>query len=489
MAARKFFGFNILVLCVWIGILSFFLYQTYWGVPFEKTAPLDRHFKESTVWYAIYRDNKKVGSAKSYFQTVGDEIIIGKESTMNAPDEEMGDGLKLGENLRCLCNKDYTIKSFTYSLSRNDRNETTVEGRLENDLVVFFIEQGGKKQVRRVPMEGRTVYLPPTLIPAIHQQKPAPGSMFRTTFIDIMNTRLFDTSFSLDEIVPIEVGVDIKSVYKYNVSGSFIWTREDGSVIKEQYPSGIQLYAQPESIALEREGRPIFDYTSLPFFKANRLIPDPEAISAMTVLIEGFPPETLRSENFVKALPDKTFVIHKLTREDLQKASYTLPSTDESATQYLEPDDWVSSGYGPLKKTGKIYAGANNNDAFELTSYLTSYVHNLIKTSPQFPLRDSATILDHREGNYIEKTLMFATYARAGGLPTRLIGGLVYRNGYFFFHTWPEIWIGKWAPVDPALYQLPADATHIPLITGSLTDIISIIDKLKSINLEILEVS
>ena len=38
---------------------------------------------------------------------------------------------------------------------------------------------------------------------------------------------------------------------------------------------------------------------------------------------------------------------------------------------------------------------------------------------------------------------MLASFARAGGLPTRLIGGFVYKDGYFYFHTWPEVWFDK----------------------------------------------
>lgn len=84
---------------------------------------------------------------------------------------------------------------------------------------------------------------------------------------------------------------------------------------------------------------------------------------------------------------------------------------------------------------------------------------------------------------------MYASFARAAGLPTRLIGGLVYRDGYFYFHTWPEIWFDRWVPVDPTLAQFPADVTHIPLKEGTLKDITSIVNDLKSIHIEILEAS
>jgi hypothetical protein len=62
-------------------------------------------------------------------------------------------------------------------------------------------------------------------------------------------------------------------------------------------------------------------------------------------------------------------------------------------------------------------------------------------------------------------------------------------SGYFYFHTWPEVWFGKWIPVDPTLAQFPADAVHVPLKEGALKDITSIIESIQSIDLEILEAS
>jgi hypothetical protein len=67
------------------------------------------------------------------------------------------------------------------------------------------------------------------------------------------------------------------------------------------------------------------------------------------------------------------------------------------------------------------------------------------------------------------------------------VGGFIYVNGYFYFHTWPEVWLDKWVPVDPAFVQFPADVTHIPLKQGTLEEIISIVDDLRDIKIEIME--
>src|SRR2546430_8966554 len=50
------------------------------------------------------------------------------------------------------------------------------------------------------------------------------------------------------------------------------------------------------------------------------------------------------------------------------------------------------------------------------------------------------------------------------------ISGLVYLDGRFYYHAWPEVWLRDWVAVDPTLDQFPADATHLRFVVGGLAD-------------------
>jgi hypothetical protein len=68
-----------------------------------------------------------------------------------------------------------------------------------------------------------------------------------------------------------------------------------------------------------------------------------------------------------------------------------------------------------------------------------------------------------------------------------MAAGIVYMRDGFYYHAWPEIWLGRWTAIDPTFNQFPADATHIRFITGNLdrqSDILKLIGKLK---VEVLE--
>jgi hypothetical protein len=41
-------------------------------------------------------------------------------------------------------------------------------------------------------------------------------------------------------------------------------------------------------------------------------------------------------------------------------------------------------------------------------------------------------------------------------------------NGKFYYHAWPEVYLGRWTAVDPTFGQFPADAAHLRFTIGGL---------------------
>jgi hypothetical protein len=82
----------------------------------------------------------------------------------------------------------------------------------------------------------------------------------------------------------------------------------------------------------------------------------------------------------------------------------------------------------------------------------------------------AADVLRERRAECQGHAYLFAALARAGGLPTRVVNGVVYvpEHGGFLYHTWNEVWIDAegWRPVDATFGQARADATHVALAVG-----------------------
>jgi transglutaminase-like putative cysteine protease len=477
---------NGIVFCIWITLLSLLVYQNYAGTPLEKSLASQEALGKEVYWYDIYAGKKKIGFASTGFGRVGDEIAIKHEREIKV--ERGGQTKILMEMLKCITDSSYSIKSFEYSSHYKDEEGIKVTGKVDEENIIFFLESPEKRKVFKTPTKGRDFYLPITFIPALVQKKPSPNSAFVISLLNIVSLSIDDVKVVLEEIRPIKVGIDIFSLYKFRTGNSMLWSNEKGVIIKEE-SSGITFYSEVEKFAKDPADRFLFDYTALPFLKSNTLIADTEKLQYLKVKIKGFTLDPQLYRDSTVTITKDILIIQKEAIESLKKKTYTLPYGEERFAEYTKPDVWVMSNYKPLEDTGRIYARSNNNDAFQLTQYLTTYLYILIRTKPLFVLSDSVNILESLSGDYLERAVMFASYARAAGLPTRLVSGVVYLYGYFYFHIWPEVWLNEWVPVDPAFYQFPADVTHIPLKEGTLKDITSIVDDLKNIEIEILEVS
>jgi transglutaminase-like putative cysteine protease len=92
--------------------------------------------------------------------------------------------------------------------------------------------------------------------------------------------------------------------------------------------------------------------------------------------------------------------------------------------------------------------------------------------------------LQLRKGNCQSHARLYVALARAAGIPSRIVSGLVYVQGKgFLYHSWAESYAGGWLAIDPTFAQVPADITHIRLVEGEeaddMTPLANIIGKIK----------
>jgi transglutaminase-like putative cysteine protease len=82
----------------------------------------------------------------------------------------------------------------------------------------------------------------------------------------------------------------------------------------------------------------------------------------------------------------------------------------------------------------------------------------------------AADVLRARRAECQGHAYLFAAFARALGIPARIVNGIAYseEHGGFLYHSWNEAWIAGrgWQPVDATFGQAHADATHVKLLEG-----------------------
>ena len=76
----------------------------------------------------------------------------------------------------------------------------------------------------------------------------------------------------------------------------------------------------------------------------------------------------------------------------------------------------------------------------------------------------AGSVLRARRADVDGHTLLYVALARAAGIPARPVSGLLLVDGRFYFHSWAEIFLDRWVPVDPTWNQFPADAGRLRLL-------------------------
>ena len=144
-----------------------------------------------------------------------------------------------------------------------------------------------------------------------------------------------------------------------------------------------------------------------------------------------------------------------------------LPLADTALAADLAPEPLVQSDDPRIEAEARRIAGRERR-AGAVAGLLERWVYENLKKEVTISVPSAVQVLDERRGDCNEHTVLYVALARALGLPARTAAGLVYLRGRFYYHAWPEIWLGQWVAVDPTFGQFPADASHLRFVIGGL---------------------
>jgi hypothetical protein len=103
-------------------------------------------------------------------------------------------------------------------------------------------------------------------------------------------------------------------------------------------------------------------------------------------------------------------------------------------------------------------------------------------------VRSSLDVLHTKTGVCRDYAILYTALARSAGIPTKVVSGLVFWQGKFYYHAWAESYTGRWTPVDATLPTDFVDATHIKFAEGDATSMFSLARLMGVIKAEILKV-
>jgi hypothetical protein len=145
-----------------------------------------------------------------------------------------------------------------------------------------------------------------------------------------------------------------------------------------------------------------------------------------------------------------------------------LPIAGNDAEQFLKSTVYIQANDSEIRaKALEILEGETNS--WSAAEKLCRWVHGrIIDKNLTVGFGSALQTLESLEGDCTEHTVLFIALARSVGLPARVCAGIVFQRDAFYYHFWPEVYVGEWVAMEPTLGQIQADALHIQLAGSTL---------------------
>ena len=497
MAARgrRRVALAVALLVAWGGGLALLVRREFFQGRAARLAEAALRLSPGATFYIVEQNGARIGFASTTIDTLSNGIEVTDYFVADLP---------LGGRVHRASARSVVLLSRALALRTFDvqaeaaSTPMRVVGRIDGDSVAIFSMDvpGQPSDTQRVAVRGPV--LVPTLAPLAVAlgETPKRGKTYRLPTFDpqrmsshdvamtVQAESLFvvDDSARFDTTARVWKGALADTVRAWHVvgeGGGFDgWVDAQGRVVQARQPAGITLRRTAYELAFEN-WRIARDQAAMADSGPPRDIFESTAISAgvslgatamqrLRVVLTGVPlagydldggsqslrGDTLRVER--RALPATSFSLTTRAPEFLARFK------DELAAEPLLQSNDIAIVQKAIAITGL------ERDARRVAERLNRWVHDSLVKEVTFSVPNALQVLRTRRGDCNEHTQLYVVLARAVGIPARIATGLAYVRGKFYYHAWPEVWLGDWVPVDPTFGQFPADAAHLRFVVGGL---------------------
>jgi transglutaminase-like putative cysteine protease len=169
-------------------------------------------------------------------------------------------------------------------------------------------------------------------------------------------------------------------------------------------------------------------------------------------------------------------------------AGYQLPDGGRRAQPELTmAEPLVQSTHPEIRRLAARLA-RGQRDPRIVAERINRWVHDSLEKKITVGVPSALQVLRARSGDCNEHAQLFVALARAAGIPARVVAGLAFIAGKFYYHAWPEVFLADWVAVDPTFGQFPADAAHLRFVIGGLGRQAELIRLMGRLQIEVLAV-
>jgi len=436
-------------------------------------------YGERARWSGIYYRGEKIGFSVSQMTERPGGYKLQEDGQMLIT--LMGDSIASKLHTEVNVDPQYMLQDFSFSLDPGT-GPLSIKGTLETPTrLVVKITSAGSEKSRTFDLKE-----PPILSLNLPRRLLALGLTEGARH----QIRIFDPATLTNGLATVEIGrrevvrILDKPVPAFRMTMTYSgvtatsWITEVGDIVKEESTMGMVVIRESReratALAMSSEVKADMIETAAIQPDSKRNIDDAASLASLRLEFSGAElPGTPEERN--GAGQTVTGNIVEIVDPNSLKPG-PIPADIQS---FLAPEPFIESDAPEIvaetaKALERVGANATARRKAEL---LVRYVNAALEKKPTMSIPSAVEVLRTRVGDCNEHTALYVAMARAAKIPSRVAIGLVSMRGAFYYHAWPEVFVGDlkstvdgatgvWIPVDPTLNQFPADVSHIRLARG-----------------------
>jgi len=455
----------------------------------SRVRPVNHEKLTSESWMGIYMEGIKVGyshNMESVFSKGGEKFTRSKSESWMRVSRLGGAPVEITSAQESLYRSE-DIPVETVIRTKMSESEIVIGAQILEDKIVFKM---GERLVKELAYSEK-FYLEIPVEKIIREGDLKPAKAFTYRVLDPLSRSIKESSFQV--IGREDVLILGKKLNLWHVRTEMIsiipvvmdeWMDDEGVIWKSISRASFMTTTSirmPKEKAMEISEENL-DIAFSTILHSNVLFENPLQVRKVTYELSGVPAQSIKnfpyddgSQVLLETHRDFTVVqtVSQIFRED---EAIAFPVSDEKFLDYLEPTSFCQSDDPEIVKTAQEIVGMEQN-SWKAAKKIALWVSREMTPNYDVGFATAAEILKNREGDCSEHTVITVALCRAVGIPARAAVGIMYADGIFAYHMWPEVYVGRWIGLDAKWIaedeetgEYYTDATHLKFGRSSLDE-------------------
>ncbi len=510
---RRVAAFSIVL--IWLSAAGWFVQRQYLRSSSTLLADAALRIPPGATYFALELGGEQIGFASSQIDTLPEALRVQEVMLLEIP--ALGTVQRIEARTAAELSRTLRLRTFE-AVMRQDETRFGARGTVSGDsLLKVELESADGQETMDVPLDGPIVL--PAMVPlhVAFGAEPEVGNSYTIALFDPLLLRKRDMEVSIVAestlIVPDSAALDSvtglweparwDTLHAWQITQKMAgltvtaWIDELGQVVEATSPAGLTMRRTAFEIAFEnfrkrekrtdalvaRDRSDVIRQTAI----ASNVSLATGDLDRLRVRLTGVSLDGLNLDGGRQSLHGDTLTIQREGSEQLRRDPDRFKTETTAAVgAFLRAEPLIQTQDPRIQAQARQIRGRTRNPV-EITRKINDWVYENLDKRITVSVTSALQVLESRRGDCNEHTVLYVALARAAGIPARTAAGLVYVDGQFYYHAWPEVYLNGWVAVDPTFGQFPADAAHLRFTIGGLASQVELIRLIGRLELEVVE--